>query len=117
MEPRIGELGALDAAADQGAAQAERLHRVLQLPGGELGMLQGDARQRREAVGVAGDHLGQCLVLQPDDLAGEVGVRAVPEGVDAEHLIPWSSIAARRAGIWSSSAFSTCGRPGWWWAG
>jgi hypothetical protein len=62
MELRVGQLLAVDAAADGGAAQAVLPDALLELLGGEVGMLQGDR--------VRGAGLGELLVLQRDELRG-----------------------------------------------
>ncbi len=59
----IGQLLAGDAAADADAAEAELLHRMLDLLGGEIGMLQRGGREGDEAVGIGGAELDQRLVL------------------------------------------------------
>ena len=69
------ELLAGDAAADADAAEAELLHRMLDLLGGELGMLQGRRREGDEAVGAGGAELDQRLVLDPDQLGRLVACR------------------------------------------
>ena len=69
MELRVGQLLAVDAAADADAAQAELLDAVLELLGGEVGMLQRHRREGDEAVGIGGAELGQLLVLDLDQLA------------------------------------------------
>ena len=52
MEFRIGELHAVDHAADRGALQALLLHRGLEFLHGEIGRLQGERGEAREAVGL-----------------------------------------------------------------
>ena len=86
MEPRIGQLLVADAAADTDAAEAELLDGVLDLLGGELGMLQGRRREGDEAVGIGGTELDQGLVLHLDQLGRDVALGAVPVGIDAERL-------------------------------
>ena len=66
---RVGQLLAVDAAADAGAAQPELLDAVLELLGGEVGILQRDRRERDEAVGLRRAHLRELLVLDLDELA------------------------------------------------
>ena len=75
-----------DHAADRGALQALLLHRGLELLHREVGRLQGERGEGGEAVGLGGAELGQLLVLQLDDLARELAVAAVPEGVDRQHF-------------------------------
>ena len=86
MELGVGEFHAGDHAADRGALQPLLLHRGLELLHGEVGRLQGERGEGGEAVGLGGAELGQLLVLHLDDLAGEVAVAAVPEGIDRQHL-------------------------------
>ena len=82
----IGEFHAGDLAADCGALQPLLLHRGLELLHGEVGRLQGERGEGGEAVGLGGAELSQLLVLQLDDLGGEVAVAAVPEGIYRQHL-------------------------------
>ena len=86
MELGVGEFHAGDRAADRGALQPLLLHRGLELLHGEVGRLQGERGEGGEAVGLGSAELGQLLVLQLDDLPGELAVAAVPEGVDRQHL-------------------------------
>ena len=86
MEARVGQLLAGDAAADADAAEAELLDRVLDLLGGQLGMLQRGGREGDEAVGIGGAELDQRLVLDLDQLGRDVALGAVPVWVDAERL-------------------------------
>ena len=71
----IGELLAGDAAADADAAEAELLHRVFELLGGEVGMLQRHRGEGDEAVGAGGAELRQRLVLDLDQLGRRVARR------------------------------------------
>src|SRR5207245_5232800 len=82
VELRIADLRAVDAAADPGAAQPVLLHALLELLGGEVGVLQRHRREGDEALGIRGARLGELLVLDLDDLAGEIAVRGVPVRVD-----------------------------------
>ena len=84
IELRIGQLEAGDAAADADAAEAELLHRMLDLLGGQLGMLQRRRGEADEAVGLLGAELDQRLVLEADQLGRLVLAGAVPVRVDAE---------------------------------
>ena len=60
---------------------------MVELLGGEIGMLQRDRSQPDKAVGLRRADLGEFFVLQLDDLRGEVGLGLVPEDrVDAERL-------------------------------
>ena len=86
IELRIGQLEAGDAAADADAAEAELLHRMLDLLGRQFGMLQRRRGEGHEAVGLLGAELDQRLVLQPDQLGRLVLAGAVPVGIDAEAL-------------------------------
>ena len=82
-----GDLLALDAAADGSADQAELLHAVLELLGGEVGKLQRHRRVADEAARESLAHLATSFcALQVEDAAGEIAVGAVPERVDAERL-------------------------------
>src|SRR5205085_4363537 len=57
MERRVGELLAVDAGAERGAAQAELLHAILELLRREVGKLHGDRGEGDEAVRVLGADL------------------------------------------------------------
>jgi hypothetical protein len=74
------------AAPDRGAPQPVLPDALLELAGGQVGVLQGHRGERDEAVGVPGAGLGEALVLQRDQLLGHVAGRLVPVGVDAERL-------------------------------
>ena len=97
--PELGRLGperivlgqreilAVDVPANRGAAQAEAPDAVLELLGGQLGMLQGHRRRRDEAVGMRRHPSGQSLVLRPHDPAGQLEIgRVPPEAVDGQRL-------------------------------
>ncbi len=86
VELRIADLLPVDAAADAGAAQPVLLHTLLQLLGGEIGVLQRHGCEGDEALGVRGACLRELLVLELADLPGEVAIRLVPVRVDAERL-------------------------------
>ena len=75
-----------DHAADRRALQALLLHRGLEFLHGEIGRLQGQRGESREAVGLRGAELGELLVLDLHDLAGEIAVAAVPERIDRQHF-------------------------------
>ncbi len=64
-------------AADQRAAQSKLLDRMFELLGCEIGVLQGHRRQADEPVRLCRADVGELLVLQLDDLTGEVGLRFV----------------------------------------
>ena len=84
VELRVGQLLAIDAAADQRSAQPQAFDAVLQLPRREIGVLQRHGRERDEPLGRDGAELDQPLILDPDHVGGAVAVGAVPERVDAE---------------------------------
>ena len=63
MEFGIGELLAVDAAADQSAAQSELFDSMLELLGCEIGVLQGYRCQADEPVRLCRADLGELLVL------------------------------------------------------
>src|ERR1700720_1579992 len=87
MQLWIGKLGAVNAPADQRAAHAETLDRILQLLGGEIGVCQRHRGEADEAVRRLAADLGELLVLQFDDLRGELALGIVPEiRIDAERL-------------------------------
>ena len=87
MQLRIGEFRAIDAAADQRAAHAEPLDRILQLLGGEIGIGERDRGEADKAVRRLAADLGDLLVLQFDDLRLEVALGLVPEiRIDAQRL-------------------------------
>ena len=86
MKLRIGELQALDAAADRHAAQAELLDAVFELLHREVGVLHRDRREGDEAVGMRRDERGKLLVLQLDHRFGLVALGVVPERIDADRL-------------------------------
>ena len=97
--PELGRLGpervvlrqrqilAVDMAANRRAAQAKALHRVLQLLGGEIGMLQCDRGKGDEAIGMRRHPFRQPLVLRLHDPFREIALRGVPPvAVDAQRL-------------------------------
>src|SRR5439155_47531 len=77
---------AVDAAADAGAAQPVLLHAVLELLGGQIGILQRHRREGDEAVGMGGAGLAELRILDLTDLPGEIALGLVPVRVDAERL-------------------------------
>ena len=110
MEFGIGELLAVDAAADQRAAQSEPLDRMFELLGGGIGVLQGYRRQADKAVRLCRADLGEFLVLQLDDLSGEVGLGLVPKiglRLSASMSMPCSSITLMRSGETTSDCSCT----------
>ena len=84
---RQRQIFAVDVSADRGAAQAEPLDAVLELLGGEIGILQRDRRERDEAIGMRRDPLREPLVLRPDDPPRQIAIGGVPpEAVDGQRL-------------------------------
>ena len=75
----IGQFLAVHAAADRRAAQPELLHRVIELLGGEVRVLQRDRGKGDEAVRLRRAQRGELLVLQLDELTREVAVGLVPD--------------------------------------
>ena len=75
MEFRIGELLAIDMGADRHAAQPELLDAVFELLDRQIRVLHGDSREGHEAIRVRGDDFGELLVLDPDQLFGDVAAR------------------------------------------
>ena len=60
---------------------------MFELRGCEIGVLQGYRRQADKAVRLCRADLGEFLVLQLDDLSGEVGLGLVPKDrVEAERF-------------------------------
>src|SRR5882672_10163180 len=86
MKLRVGQLLACDVRADRAAAQAEFLHALLELLGGEIRVLQGHGGKGDEALGPGCAQLGELLVLQPDERSREIALGLVPAGIDAERL-------------------------------
>src|SRR5215813_904483 len=83
----IRQLLAVDASADQCAAQPELADRKVQLLGSEVGVLQSDRGEADKAVGLRRADLGELFVLQANDLCGEIGLGLVPKDrVDAQRL-------------------------------
>jgi len=102
MQLRIGEFGAVDAAADQRAAHAEPFDGVLQLLGREIGVGQRDRGEADEAVRRLAADLGEFFVLQFDNLGGEVALGIVPEfglTLSASMSMPCSSMILMRSGV------------------
>jgi hypothetical protein len=72
---------------------------MLELLGCEIGVLQGHRRQSDEPVRLCRADLGELLVLQLDDLIGEVRVGLVPGlRLSASMSMPCSSITLMRSG-------------------
>src|SRR4051812_19815199 len=87
MELGIRQLLAIDAAADQRTAQSEPLDPILELLCRDIRMLYGDGGQANEAVRLRPTYLGELLILQLDDLIGEVGLSLGPKvRIDAERF-------------------------------
>ena len=86
MESGIGQFLAGHAAAHADAAEAELLHSVLDLLGGELGMLQRGGREGDETVGIGRAEFDQRLVLHLDQLGRRVALGTIPIGIDAERF-------------------------------
>ena len=83
---RVGELEALDAAADRDAAQAELLDALFELLDRQIRVLQRHGGEGDEAIGLGRAQLRQLLVLQLDERLGDVALGLVPVGIDAERL-------------------------------
>ena len=75
-----------DAAGNADAAEAERLDRLLDLFGGEVGILQCRGRKGDEPIRLRGAELDQGLVLDPDQFSDGIALGPVPVGIDAERL-------------------------------
>ncbi len=86
VEFGVGEILARHAAAHAHAAETEGLDGVLDLFGGEVGILQGGGGKGDEPIGLRGAELDQCLVLHPDQFGCCIALGSVPEGIDAERL-------------------------------
>ncbi len=76
-EPLLGKIGAGDVGAELDAAQAERLHRALQLRHRKFGGLHRHRAEADESVGVPGDRCGNVVVDQARRVAAELGRRPV----------------------------------------
>src|SRR5215831_4756313 len=101
MKFRVRQLLAVDAAANQCAAQSELLDRIFELLGGEIRMLQSHGREADELVGLRRASLGEFLVLQLDHLTGEVGLGFVPKDrVDAERFNVDALLVHRLDAVW-----------------
>ena len=105
-------------ATDRRALQALLLDRRLELRDGEIRRLQGERGEGREPVGLAGAELGQLLVLDLDDLAGEVALLPYQKGlIDSTSMsTACASIASSRLSI-SMKASSAPLTGGTWIAG
>src|ERR1700733_6608087 len=86
MKFRIGEINAVDGAADRGALESLFLDGDLKLLHSQIGRLQGERGKGRETIGVRGAEFGELLVLDFDDLSCEVALAVVPEDVDRQDL-------------------------------
>ena len=69
VKPWVGDMLAEDVTADRRTAMSEFVHRVLQLCGRELRMLQRDGRQRHEPVGMVSHPGTQCFGVHAYDAA------------------------------------------------
>ena len=83
---RVGEFVARAARANGRPAQAELLHRMLELLRCELRKLQRHGGERDETVRVLAAKLRELLVVQAHDLARRVAIGLVPDRIDAERL-------------------------------
>src|SRR5262249_25639354 len=77
---------ASDTAGHTDAAEAEPLDRVLDLFGGEVGILQGRGRKGDEPLRLRGAECDQGLVLDADHFRDGIALGPVPVGIDAERL-------------------------------
>ena len=59
---------------------------MLNLFGGEVGILQGRGRKGDEPLRLRGAELDQGLVLDPDQFSDGIALGSVPVGIDAERL-------------------------------
>jgi len=125
VEFGIRQLLAVDAAADQRATQSEVFDSIFELRGGELRVLQGNRRQAGEPVRLRRANFGELLVLQLDDLVGEIGFGLVPKdriGLSASMSMPCSSIALMRSGettspgVWTFNPIRALVSGKWQWA-
>src|ERR1044071_3494129 len=79
---RFGKILAEHASADSRALQPLLLDGGFELLHREIGELQAERGKRREAIRVRGAELGELLVVDLDDLGGEITVLAVPGRID-----------------------------------
>src|SRR5262249_37872458 len=87
VELWIADLIASNASADVRTAQAVLLDALLELLGCQIGKLECHRRESHEPVWVGSTCFGEFLVLDCDDLFGEVAVcDFIPVGIDAESL-------------------------------
>src|SRR5215475_8959430 len=86
VEFRVGEILAGDAAGHADAAEAERLDRLFDLFGGQVGILQCRGRKGDEPIRLRGAELDQGLVLDPDQFSDGIALGPVPVWIDAERL-------------------------------
>src|SRR5215472_10384109 len=101
VEFGIRQLLAVDAAADQRAAQSEVFDGIFELRGGELRVLQGNRRQAGESVRLRCANFGELLVLQLDDLVGEIGFGLGPKDrIEAERLDVDALLIHRLDALW-----------------
>src|ERR1700728_3727373 len=86
MEFWVGEMEAVYRAAYRGAFEALLPDCDLKLLHGQIGRLQGQRGKGRETIGMHGAKFGELLVLEFNDLRGEIAFTVVPEGVDRQYL-------------------------------
>ena len=86
IEPAIGELLALDAAADRGAPQSELSDGLIELVGGHVGVLQRQRGHSHESIGILGHRRCDAFVLHGDEIAGELALGRIAPGVDIDRL-------------------------------
>src|SRR5687767_2661475 len=86
MKLLFRELLSGDARSDGRSAQSEFLDAMLELLHGEVRILERHRGKSDETLRVLRAHFGELVVLYPDYLGGEVALRPVPEGIDAQRL-------------------------------
>lgn len=82
----MGEVLAGHAAANADTAEAKRLDRLLDLVGGEVGILQCGGRKGDEPIWLRGTELDEGLVLDPNQFSDGIALGPVPVWIDAECL-------------------------------
>ena len=75
IELAVRQFLSFDAAADRGATKAQFSHRVVELLGGEIRMLQRKGRHADEAIRLRGDRLSNLFVLQLDQVPRQRALR------------------------------------------
>src|SRR6266478_3641989 len=81
-----GEFFAVDAAADQATAHVLLLHAPFQLVRCKLGELHRHGSQTYKSFRMARAQFFDCLILDLDDLAGQIPLCPIPERIDAHNL-------------------------------